>query len=217
MDEENRKLLIEGARAFGHALSEEAVEAFAVYLRELLKWNKKINLTAIRTEREIVLKHFLDSLSVLPHLSRTETLLDMGSGAGFPGIPLKIVSPALRIVLLDSVRKKVHFQRHILRTLGLRDVETVHGRAQDPSIIQSLGGQFDLVVSRALSDLKTFLELSLPFVRPEGKVIAMKGRMKDEEVDTLRKEMKTPYVLEGIFPLVLPRTSLQRTLLVFRL
>jgi len=216
MDEESRKLLMEGARGFGHPLSEEAVEAFAVYLRELLKWNEKMNLTAIRTEREIVLKHFVDSLSLLPHLSEAETLLDMGSGAGFPGIPLKIVKPRLRIVLLDSVRKKVDFQRHILRTLSLSDIEAVHGRAQEQSIIEGLGKRFDVVVSRAFADLQVFLKLSLPFLRPCGKAIAMKGKVTDEVIQGFREDIKAPYVLEGIFRFVLPRTTLQRTLLVFR-
>lgn len=216
MEEESRELLIEGARDLGFRLSDETVEAFAAYLRELLKWNEKMNLTAIRTEKEIVQKHFLDSLSALPHLSGTVTLLDMGSGAGFPGIPLKIVNPTLRVVLLDSVRKKVDFQRHILRTLGLRDIEAVHGRAQELSIIERLGKRFDAVISRAFADLPVFLKLSLPFLRPGGKAIAMKGKLTEEAIKGFREEIEAPYVLEGIFPFRLPRTTLRRTLLVFR-
>src|SRR5512139_249485 len=119
MESENRDLLVKGAKTFGVHLDQETVTLFDHYLRELLKWNQKINLTAIRTEQEIVLKHFLDSLSVYPYLQAPSFLVDLGSGAGFPGIPLKIVEPSFEMTLIDSVLKKVDFQRHMIRILGL--------------------------------------------------------------------------------------------------
>ena len=122
MERENRNLLVEGVKAFGIDLDEKKVGAFDLYLRELLKWNQKINLTAIRSEKGIVVKHFLDSLSAYPYLSKPSSLLDIGSGAGFPGIPLKMVEPFLEVTLIDSVRKKVDFQKHIIRTLGLKGI-----------------------------------------------------------------------------------------------
>ncbi len=106
MEITNKNLLAEGAKAFGIDLDEKTIRAFDVYLEELLKWNQKINLTAIRSEKGIVLKHFVDSLTVAPYLSEHSSILDIGSGAGFPGIPLKMAQPALRIILIDSVRKK---------------------------------------------------------------------------------------------------------------
>src|SRR4030042_3077581 len=112
METANKDLLIEGAKTFGIHLDEKSVEAFDLYLQALLKWNQKISLTAIRAEKGIVLKHFLDSLSAYPHLFAISSLLDIGSGAGFPGIPLKIVKPSLEVVLIDSVRQKAAFQRH---------------------------------------------------------------------------------------------------------
>src|SRR5512136_485117 len=125
MEAENKDLLVEGARSFGVYLDGKAIESFEIYLKELLKWNQKINLTAIRSEKGIVLKHFLDSLSVTSYLPEHASILDIGSGAGFPGIPLKIVQPAFRITAIDSVRKKVDFQKHIIRALGLKGVEAI--------------------------------------------------------------------------------------------
>jgi 16S rRNA (guanine527-N7)-methyltransferase len=217
MDTESRILLVEGARAFRIHLDEKAEEAFETYLRELIKWNRKINLTAIRTEKEIILKHFLDSLSVLPYLPRNATLLDLGSGAGFPGIPLKIVEPSLDITLIDSVRKKIDFQRHILRNLRLKGITAVHGRAQDKEILRTMAGQFDLVISRAFSDLRTFLILSTPFLRWGGRAIAMKGKMEQGEIRRLEEGGKGRFHLERMFEFVLPLSTLQRSILFFKI
>ena len=138
MERESKNLLMEGASVFGIHLNEKHMEAFDLYLRELLKWNQKINLTAIRSEKGIVLKHFVDSLSAYPHLSKPSSLLDVGSGAGFPGIPLRMADPSLEVTLIDSVRKKVDFQRHLIRTLGLKGIEAIHGRVQDKEVLQSM-------------------------------------------------------------------------------
>ena len=175
MEAENKDLLVEAAKTFGIHLDGKAIEAFELYLKELLKWNRKINLTSIRSEKGIVLKHFLDSLSVYPLVPNYSSILDIGSGAGFPGIPLKIVQPTLEITLIDSVRKKVDFQRQIIRMLCLKGMKSIHGRVQDKETLKDLGGQFDITLSRAFSDLQTLLILSFPFLKEGGKVIAMKG------------------------------------------
>jgi 16S rRNA (guanine527-N7)-methyltransferase len=215
MEKENRNLFIEGAKSFGIYLEERDIEAFDLYLKELLKWNQKINLTAIRTEKGIVLKHFLDSLSVYPYVPHTSTLLDIGSGAGFPGIPLKIVQPSLEVTLIDSVRKKVDFQRHIIRKLGLRGIEAIHGRVQEKTIPKGLEGRFEIVMSRAFSDLRTLLVLSVPFLKKRGIVLAMKGRVNREEIQLLSEEERVPYRLQKIIPLFLPYGSLKRSILLF--
>src|SRR5512136_2480639 len=168
MEAENKDLLVEGARSFGVYLDGKAIESFEIYLKELLKWNQKINLTAIRSEKGIVLKHFLDSLSVYPYLPEHSVVLDIGSGAGFPGIPISIVHPTVEVTLMDSVRKKVDFQKHIIRILGLNGTKAIHARAQDKGILKDLGGHFDIILSRAFSDLQTVLALSLPFLRQGG-------------------------------------------------
>jgi 16S rRNA (guanine527-N7)-methyltransferase len=215
METEHRDLLLEGAKVFGIHLHDKEVEAFALYLGELLKWNQKINLTAIRTEKGIVLKHFLDSLSVSPYLSKTASLLDIGSGAGFPGIPLKIVHPSLEISLIDSVRKKIDFQRHIIRMLGLKGIEATHGRIQDQEIVQSMTGQFEAVISRAFSDLQTLLLLAFPFLKKGGILLAMKGHLEEEEINLFSKGEETRYRLQGTASFVLPKSSLKRSILLF--
>jgi 16S rRNA (guanine527-N7)-methyltransferase len=215
MEMENENLLIKGAMAFGIHLDKKNVEAFGLFLKELLKWNQKINLTAIRTEKEIVLKHFLDSLSVYPYLPEYSSILDIGSGAGFPGIPLKIISPSLEITLIDSVRKKVDFQRNIIRILGLKGIKAIHGRAQDRDIFRSLEAQFDITLSRAFSDLQTFLLLSFPFLKKDGRAIAMKGGVKRNEIQLLAEKEETRYRLKKTVTFPLPFISLQRSILLF--
>ena len=215
MELENRHLLVEGAETFGIRLNEKQVEAFDLYLEELLKWNQKINLTAIRSEKGIVLKHFLDSLTAYPHLSKPSSLLDIGSGAGFPGIPLKMVEPSLEITLIDSVRKKVDFQKHIIRTLGLKGIEAIHGRVQDKEVIQSFGERFDTVISRAFSDLQTLLILSFPFLKKGGVVLAMKGERKGEEIQLLSKGEETRYRLQKTISFLLPQSPFKRSILLF--
>ena len=215
MEAKNKDLLIEGARTFGIDVDERAMAAFELYLTELLKWNRKINLTAIRSEKGIVLKHFLDSLSVYPYLPERSFVLDIGSGAGFPGIPLKIVHPTLEMTLIDSVRKKVDFQRHIIRMLGLKGIAAIHGRVQDRGILQSLSGRFDITLSRAFSDLRTFLVLAFPFLKEAGTVIAMKGETDDEEIRVLTETEETPYRLKNNVPMILPFSNFKRTILLF--
>ncbi len=215
METEHRDLLVEGAEAFGIRLNEKQVEAFDLFLRELLKWNQKINLTAIRSEKGIVLKHFLDSLSAYPYLSKTTSLLDVGSGAGFPGIPLKIVQPSLEITSIDSVRKKVDFQRHILRMLGLKGIQAIHGRVQDKDILQGLTGQFDAVISRAFSDLQSFLLLAYPFLKKGGILLAMKGELEREEIRLFLKGEEARYRLQKTFSFLLPQSSFKRSILLF--
>ncbi len=215
MESENKQLLIEGSKVFGIHLDVKMVEAFDLYLKELLKWNQKINLTAIRTEKGIVLKHFLDSLSAFPYLSKTASLLDIGSGAGFPGIPLRIVRPSLKITLIDSVRKKIDFQRHIIRMLGLKDTEAIHGRIQDKEILQSMTGRFDAVISRAFSDLQTLRLLAFPFLKKGGILLAMKGELDEKEIGHLSKREDTQYRLQGTVSFFLPKSSFKRSILLF--
>lgn len=215
MEIPNKRLLVEGAKAFGIDLDEGKIEAFELYLKELLKWNRKVNLTAIRSEKGVLLKHFLDSLSVTPYLPERSFILDIGAGAGFPGLPLKIVRPTVELTLIDSVRKKVDFQRQVIRILGLKGVRAIHGRVQEERILRDLGGRFDIILSRAFSDLQTFLALSLPFLKKAGTVIAMKGAVKDEEIKHLTGTEGSPYRLQKNVSLILPFSSFKRTILLF--
>jgi 16S rRNA (guanine527-N7)-methyltransferase len=216
MEAENRNLLVQGGKAFGIDLGEKTIEAFGRYLKELLKWNQKINLTAIRSEKDVVVKHFIDSFSVYPYLDQQSSVLDIGSGAGFPGIPLKMVQPALKMTLIDSARKKIDFQRHIVRVLGLKGVETIHGRVEDKRVLERLEGRFDITLSRAFSDLRTFLMVSFPLLKKKGMAIAMKGATDRQAIESLAEAEEPHYRLERSVFLTLPSTSFRRTILLFR-
>jgi len=215
MEREHRELLVKGALNFGITLENQTVEAFDLYLRELLKWNAKINLTAIRLEKGIVLKHFLDSLSVAPHLPKISSLLDIGSGAGFPGIPLKMIQPSLEVTLIDSVRKKIDFQNHIIRTLGLKGIKAIHGRIQDGEILEALGGRFDAIIARAFSDLDTLLLLSFPFLKEGGILLAMKGDSAGEELKRLPLSTRNRYRWIKTATFSLPFSSIKRSIILF--
>lgn len=174
---------------------------FERYIEFLLKWNQKYNLTAIIDPKEIRIKHFEDSLSLLPFLPRGCRLLDIGTGAGFPGIPIKIERPDLEITLLDSRRKKIAFCDALILELALKKIKTFVGRAQDPKTKETLG-LFDVVVSRATTSLTEFLSLSRNFLDKGGIAIAMKGpdwKKEYQEISTWKLKKVFDYELsEGL-------------------
>ncbi|MBI3399120.1 MAG: 16S rRNA (guanine(527)-N(7))-methyltransferase RsmG [Deltaproteobacteria bacterium] len=201
--EQLKHILKTGAAELGVAIGDKETSLFLIYLAELKEWNKKINLTSITEGRDIIIRHFLDSLILAPFFAGKETLLDIGSGAGFPGIPLKLVLPDLKIMLMDSVNKKAVFMRHIIRMLGLRDIEAVQGRAEDTAVIKKFGSSFDVVASRAFAELGRFLEIAMPYAKNGGMVLAVKGPKGVEELKRLptikniesiqAKEIKLPF------------------------
>jgi 16S rRNA (guanine527-N7)-methyltransferase len=169
------EMLYEGASGLGVELSAGESALFMRYLDELKVWNSKINLTGLTNDRDIIINHFLDSLSAHRFVGEGTRLLDIGSGAGFPGIPLKIVSPALDITLLDSSHKKVMFMREIVRTLGLERISAVCGRAEDDG--NGIERQFfDRVITRAVGQISDMLRISAPYLSPGGRIILMRGR-----------------------------------------
>lgn len=179
------EILKQGSLELGVSLSDAQLASFLKYLRELQAWNKKINLTSITEEKDIIIKHFLDSLTSARFLSGVNTLLDIGSGGGFPGLPLKIAIPSLKITLMDSVEKKVHFIRHMIRTLDLKGTNAISGRVESPELIHKLTGAFDCVTSRAFAELEAFVTLGAPYVRPGGMLLAMKGPSVEEEMSAM--------------------------------
>jgi 16S rRNA (guanine527-N7)-methyltransferase len=169
----DQQLLKDGAAELGLALDEAELLAFSRFAEELAKWNRKINLTAITAEEDVAVKHFLDSLTVAAHVPLAGKLLDIGSGAGFPGIPLQIIKPDLRIVSVDAVEKKILFQRHAARLLGLENFTALHVRGE--SLQTSYGAYFDIIISRAFTDLMSFVAMVLPLLADGGRIVAMKG------------------------------------------
>ncbi|MFZ3072820.1 MAG: 16S rRNA (guanine(527)-N(7))-methyltransferase RsmG, partial [Thermodesulfobacteriota bacterium] len=160
-------MLVAGAKELSIEMREGEERAFLIYLEELKKWNEKINLTSLRSDRDIAVKHFLDSLTVARFLkdAGVSSLLDIGSGGGFPGIPIKIVMPELKVTLLEAIGKKVIFLKHIIRTLGLNNIEAIKGRAEDEDVIKLYGNSFDCVISRALSSIKDYIGLAEPYIK----------------------------------------------------
>lgn len=173
-------LLDAGARELGIKLAREEMASFDLFAEELKKWSKKINITAITDDAGIAVKHFIDSLSLLKVVRPPGRLLDIGSGAGFPSLPMKIVAPDLDIVSVDAVVKKISFQKQMVRLLKLTQFNATHLRAE------TLGAEypeyFDWVVSRAFSDLVSFVTLALPLLKQDGRIVAMKGRNAAQEI-----------------------------------
>jgi len=208
-------ILVTGAEQLGITLTSQVVERFLFYIKELKKWNQRINLTSLATDRDIAAKHFLDSLTIAPFLHDATQVLDIGTGAGFPGLPLKIFAPSIKVLLLESSQKKCAFLRHIVRGLKLAGVEIVHGRAEDKKMIERYGGGFDLVLSRALADLLTSLQLALPYVKEGGRIVGMRGRQGEQERDATDWQPLGLQLLEQR-RLTLPFVEEQRVLLLFQ-
>ena len=185
--------LIEGAGKLGIKLNTRQVKQFELYYRELIEWNKKINLTAITDYSSVQVKHFLDSLTITLALSEEEVaspdfkIVDIGTGAGFPGVPLRILFPEPRLVLLEPTTKKTAFLHHIIRKLELQNVEVLNNRAEEAAHLPAYREQFALVLSRAVALLPTLVELTLPFCRIGGRFIGQKKGEIDQEITGAKK------------------------------
>ncbi|GHO42482.1 16S rRNA (guanine(527)-N(7))-methyltransferase RsmG [Ktedonospora formicarum] len=206
----------EGLRRLG--LGEELEEAFLRYRQELLEWNTRFNLTAIKDPEEVMIKHFLDSLSLLTLFPQEEaTLLDIGTGPGFPGLPLKITRPRWRVTLLEATNKKVIFLRHMVDVLGLENVEVVHGRAEELGHKPEYRAAFDLVTARAVAALPALLEYCAPYCRLNGTILLpKKGDMSEEIAQGKRAAAMLGVVWESDVALDLPGLEDGRRLLTWR-
>jgi 16S rRNA (guanine527-N7)-methyltransferase len=181
MDKDFDRLLLEGAKELGVNLDGRMLALFNIYKDTLKEWNKKINLTAIEEDPDIAVKHFIDSLTIIPYISGEKiNLLDVGTGAGFPGIPAKIVFKNLKLTLLDSLEKRIKFLNELINILEIKDALAIHGRAEDLGQNPRYREKFDVCTARAVASLPVLLEYCLPFVRIGGTFIAMKGSSLDE-------------------------------------
>lgn len=208
-----RALLISGAKTLGVHLSEAQTASLFVYLVELKKWNRKINLTAIRKDRDIIIKHFLDSFSFMIGFPGVQNLklLDMGAGAGFPALPLKIAYPQIMVTMVESVGKKASFLRHMTRTLQLRDTEVLEDRSEN--LGPGYRSIFDVVTARALTDMQGVIAAGLPFLKPGGRLIMSRGAEETiNEADWKDKK----FSLQKKQQLVLPHSDYRRVIWVFK-
>jgi 16S rRNA (guanine527-N7)-methyltransferase len=193
------RILQDGCRTLGIELSEHQLEQFGAYYRILIDWNERLNLTAITAFEEVQTKHFLDSIAALPLIreelgeaapGRPLQLVDVGSGAGFPGIPLKIVEPGLRLTLMDGTQKKVAFLQTVVASIGLSGVEVVHGRAEELGRAAAFRERFHLVAARAVAPLATLVEYLLPLTARRGLTVVYKGPGAGEEFMQARRAIK---------------------------
>ena len=211
-----QRFIVDGARRLGIAIDESATAAFSTHASELINWNRKINLTTITHPRDIAVKHFLDSLAPAGFIPDGASLLDIGSGGGFPGIPLKILKPSISVLLIDGIGKKVNFLKHVLRTLHLENIEALQIRAENLLKAPQCANSFDVIISRALSDLASFVKSALPMLAAQGTIIAMKGEVGQEELDAvLTMVPRDLYALE-VERYKLPAIDAPRSLVIFK-
>lgn len=213
-------ILTEGAAQFNLSMTSDQLNTFEGYLAELVAWNERVNLTSITEPAEIITKHFLDSLSVYPTLQDlppTSSLIDVGSGAGFPGIPLKIVMPQLRVTLLEATGKKTAFLQHLIQSLNLTAVSVVTARAEEAGQQLEHRERYDVVVARAVAALPVLAEYMLPLVKVGGRVIVQKGQDPADEVKQAAPALR---ILGGkvkqILPVTVPGLAAQRHVIVIQ-
>ena len=213
--EEFKEKLITSVDALGITLSEMQLKQFYAYMNLLIDWNKKINLTAIVEPNEIILKHFVDSLTILKYISDGTKIIDVGTGAGFPGIPLKIAKPSIEIVLLDSLHKRINFLEEVIKQLNIEKIKTIHSRVEDFGKDQKYREKFDMATSRAVANLSTLSEYLLPLVKVGGKVISMKGSFIGEELENSKNALNIlGGKIEKIEKLNLPNSDMNRNILI---
>lgn len=216
---ENASLLRESCKKIGVELTEEQTDQFLMYYEHLIEKNKVMNLTAITEYEEVVLKHFVDSISLVKavDLYHYEYLIDVGTGAGFPGIPLKIVFPHLNVTLLDSLNKRVLFLNEIIDKLQFKNITAIHARAEDAARNREYREQFDLCVSRAVANLSSLSEYCIPFLKKDGLFISYKSTDIDTEITNAKKAF---YLLGGKYvekkEFCLPDSDIGRSFVVIK-
>lgn len=200
----------------GLSLESPELERLSRFSHELVRWNRKVNLTRIEAPRDIAIKHILDSLTPCRWIRTAASLLDLGSGAGFPGIPLKILRPDLSVLLVDASRKRVHFLKHVLRALELDGISAVQARADVLSSSDAYRGRFDVVISRAFSDIGTLYDFSIPLQTRSGILIAMKSVASDAELANWQDRVRAKGVVcdVRVEALTLPFSNDPRRLII---
>lgn len=215
--EYNTDIFIKDLETLNINLTEKQIKQFIRYYELLIEWNQYINLTAITDYDEVMKKHFIDSLSLVKvyNCNETKSVIDVGTGAGFPGLALKIAFPMFHVKLLDSLNKRVQFLNHVISELKLENINVIHGRAEDFARPDKLREKYDLCVSRAVANLTTLSEYCLPYVKVGGQFIAYKSEKAQEEIENSKSAIK---ILGGSIDdvkfFVLPNSDYQRNLVI---
>lgn len=215
--EEFIKEIIAQAKEINIIISTEQAEQFYNYMNILIDWNEKINLTAITEPKEIIQKHFIDSLTISKYIKENTEIIDVGTGAGFPGIPIKIANNNTKITLLDSLNKRLIYLNELIQELNLKDIQTIHYRAEEAGQNLKYRERFDVAVSRAVAPLNILAEYLLPFIKVNGVCICMKGSNVQEELDKSKIAIKTlGGKIEEIEELKLPKSDINRNIIIIR-
>ena len=206
------QVFIEQIKRLGITPTEEQLQKLEKFYQLLIEWNQKINLTRIIEKEDVYLKHFYDSLTIVKEVdfSKVNTLCDVGTGAGFPGIVLKIFYPNLKITLIDSLLKRVNYLNEIIKELELKDIEAIHTRAED------YHETFDVVTARAVANIEKLLKYTMHLVNKDGKLIAMKGNIEEELTEEVKKKINKKYKIEKINKFLLPIENSNRSLIVIK-
>jgi len=211
----NKEKLVKDAFEIGIELNEFHVKQFEKYQDLLLSWNEKINLTAITQEDDIITKHFIDSLYCLKYIKENDKVIDVGTGAGFPGVPIKIVSHETSLTLLDSLNKRINYLNDVVEKLELKNVETIHGRAEEFGINSKYREKYDVATARAVANMKVLVEYCLPFVKVGGKFICMKGSEYKEELEEAKAHIgNLGGKVSSVTEIILPNTDIKHTIII---
>lgn len=198
-------------------LNDKQLDNFYKYYKILVQWNEKMNLTAITEPQEVILKHFIDSMSLAPYINGINSILDIGTGAGFPGIPLRIITEEQEITLLDSLNKRVIFLNEVIKELDLKRIHAIHGRAEDFIKENEQRENYDMVVSRAVAKLNVLVEYMLPFTKIGGICICMKSNEVEEEIFEAKNAIKLlGGKIESIDNIMLPESDIVRKIIVIK-
>lgn len=208
-----QKIILKSARSLDVCLNSQHVYQFARHASELIKWNRKFNLTRITDPEDIAIKHFVDSIVPAQGIESGTSVLDIGSGGGFPGIPLKILNPSVSVTLIDASRKKITFLKHVIRKLKLENIDAFHVRAEDLGRESNFAHRFDTIISRALSDLDTYVLLALPMLVAGGTVIALKGKFNPSETDAINDIVEKERLSINVKRYILPYFDAERTII----
>lgn len=219
MSAENIDILKSGLEKYNIEATDNIIDQFVKYREILVEYNKVMNLTAITEERDVFIKHFLDSAAVFEtdYIKDNIKVIDVGTGAGFPGIPFKICKPSIELTLLDSLNKRINFLKEVCQSIGFDDVEYVHARAEDAGQNKEYREKFDIATARAVANLPVLLELCMPFVKKGGLFICLKGPNAKKEIEDAKNAMKILNVnLLEVINVELPDQELKHNILVFK-